>query len=220
MKIPASAFTDNLFSPGTAEYLFFIFFGYLSGSVLYAYLLPRLIKHIDIRELSGDGNPGTANAFIHAGVPIGILAIILELAKGFLPVWLALKTLPPSGILFAFVLAAPVVGHAFPVFWKGKHGGKSIAVSFGALLGLYPNFTPALTLAFFYLLFSLILIIRPHLFRSVLTFLCFCLTCLFFGEHPSIVAGCCIIAVLVIVKHFAAYRGERFSICFLRGARQ
>lgn len=63
------------------KYLFYIILGYLSGSVMYAYLIPRLLKHIDIRELSEDGNPGTANAFLHAGVPIGILVILCELLK-------------------------------------------------------------------------------------------------------------------------------------------
>lgn len=56
------------------EFTFFILIGYLSGSVMYGYVLPKVCKHIDIRELSDDGNPGTANAFKYAGVPIGIMA--------------------------------------------------------------------------------------------------------------------------------------------------
>ena len=137
------------------KYLIYIILGYLSGSVMYAYLIPKMLKHIDIRELSDDGNPGTANAFLHAGIPIGSLVIRCELCKGALPVWVAARRLHISGLLFAPVMAAPVLGHAFPLFFGGKGGGKSIAVSFGVLIGLYPNLNPALTLAALYILFSL-----------------------------------------------------------------
>ena len=59
--------------------LFFILVGYLSGSILYAYLLPKYICHIDIMKDSDDHNPGTFNAFALAGTQVGILVIALEL---------------------------------------------------------------------------------------------------------------------------------------------
>ena len=46
------------------DYLFYVIWGYLSGSILFAYLIPWFMKHIDIRELSEDKNPGTFNAFV------------------------------------------------------------------------------------------------------------------------------------------------------------
>ena len=51
--------------------LFFILVGYLSGSILYAYLLPKYICHIDIMKDSDDHNPGTFNAFALAGTQAG-----------------------------------------------------------------------------------------------------------------------------------------------------
>lgn len=38
--------------------IFFIFAGYLSGSILFAYLIPKYFYHIDICRLSDDQNPG------------------------------------------------------------------------------------------------------------------------------------------------------------------
>lgn len=64
----------------------YIIGGYLSGSILYSYLLPKALKGIDITAESPDGNPGTANAFTCAGIPIGILVLCMELLKGYLPV--------------------------------------------------------------------------------------------------------------------------------------
>lgn len=199
----------------TMKYLIYMILGYLSGSVMYAYLIPKLLKHMDVRELSEDGNPGAANAFLHAGIPIGILVILCELLKGAIPVWAAAQNLNISRLLFAPVMAAPVLGHAFPLFFGGKGGGKSIAVSFGVLIGLYPNLNPALTLAALYILFSLIIVIRPHFFRSVITFLLFAVLCLLDSELPKAVAvGSFLLSGIVIRQHFVRYHGEHIDFAF------
>lgn len=70
--------------------IFFIFAGYLSGSILFAYLIPKYFYHIDICRLSDDQNPGAFNAFAHTGIKTGTLILLLELAKGFFPVHIAL----------------------------------------------------------------------------------------------------------------------------------
>lgn len=193
------------------EYLRFIIIGYISGSILYAYLIPKFILKIDIRENSMDGNPGTANAFMNGGALCGILALFLELLKGFLPVWIASQFLDIENILFAGVLAAPVIGHAYPLF-NLKNGGKAIAVSFGALLGVFPRSDTFIFLAFFYIFFSVILVINPHFFRSVITFLLFSLTCLLLEKNKAIILGCSIISSIVVHKHFLKYNGEKLRI--------
>ena len=45
--------------------IFFSIVGYLSGSILYAYWIPKILFQKDICALSPDGNPGTANAFVY-----------------------------------------------------------------------------------------------------------------------------------------------------------
>lgn len=198
----------------TGQYFFYILGGYLSGSVLYGYFLPKYVKKMDITKESPDQNPGVANAFIYAGAPIWLCALVLELLKGYLPVHVAMQMLDQRNLMFGFVLAAPVLGHAFP-FWNPKMGGKSIAVSFGVLLGLIPYWSPVLTLAVCYLMFSLVIVIRPHLFRSIITF------AIFFGmvvvkRMPlGIVAGAGILSCTVIWKHLIKYQNERLEISFL-----
>lgn len=198
------------------KYFIWIILGYISGSVLYAYYLPLWLKKVDVRTLSDDGNPGTANAFKLAGIPVGILVILCELGKGFLPVWLASRHLEMEKILFSLVLAAPVVGHAFPVFTGCRQGGKAIAVSFGVLLGLVPDWRPVLTLVFFYLLFSLVIVIQPHLYRSIITFICFNLTCLLRVHNKAVLYGCLILSLVVVVKHLECGTEEAFSVGLLR----
>ena len=80
-------------------YLFYSFFGYLSGSVLYSYLIPKYFCHVDVRTVNEDQNPGAFNAFSVAGLRIGLLCVLCDIGKGFLPVFLAAFYLTFSLIL-------------------------------------------------------------------------------------------------------------------------
>ncbi len=192
------------------KYLTYMILGYLSGSVLYAYFIPKFLRNIDITELSDDHNPGTANAFMYAGIGDGILVLFLELAKGFVPIYLAKRILSGGKVWFALVMASPVIGHAMPLFTKRK-GGKCIAVSFGVLLGLYPELMPAIILAALYILFSIVLVIKPHLVRSIVTFFIFAfLIFLFYGEL-GVKLGCVLMAGIVISQHMHSKEIEHIN---------
>lgn len=173
-------------------YLLLILMGYLLGSILFAHIFGQLILKKDIIRGTKDLNPGTANAFMQGGMLCGILTLIGDMGKGFLPVFLCIQmrdsmlmqklcgmdrsiwgTVPDAVHVFglAFVLLAPVVGHVFPLYWH-FHGGKGIATTFGCLLGFVPNLFPALILAFFFILFSVVIRITPHFYRTIATYLC------------------------------------------------
>lgn len=184
-------------------YFFYMISGFLLGSILFAYEIPLLVRHIDIREVSEDGNPGTFNAFVFGGVGCGFLVLLAELLKGFLPVYLCCQRAGRQSLLFAGVLTAPVLGHAFSVFHRGK-GGKGIAVSFGVLLGLFPWLTPALVLAGIYLFFSLIVPVKSHLKRSVVTFGCFGIVAFIGNWSLEIKLGIWLLSLVVIYKHVTA----------------
>ena len=137
----------------------FVCVGYLSGSVLYALIFAGILKKEDILAQSSDHNPGTANAFMYGGFWCGLFTLLFDLLKGFIPVYLfmhygnAAKAAP---FMAALVIAAPVIGHAFPVFY-GFRGGKGIAVTFGCLAGLIPALEAFWVLVFFFIGFSTVL---------------------------------------------------------------
>ena len=148
--------------------LCFTVFGYLSGSILFARVYAGLFGK-DLITDSKDGNPGTSNAFIYGGMACGILTLLGDLIKGVLPVLLYLRmTRGNIDAYFAPVLAAPVLGHIFPVFYRFK-GGKGIAVSFGCLLGMLPVSQPLLTLAVIYVVLSVGICVSPHYYRTIVT---------------------------------------------------
>lgn len=196
-------------------YIHFSLLGFILGSIHFAYLVPELIKKIDIREIPSDHNPGVANAFMYGGFFCGLISLILELAKGFVPVFIAQYFLDIHSLLFVPVLVAPVLGHAFPFFQKEK-GGKAITASFGVLLGLFPEFRPAVYLALFFIFFSLVVVVSPHSFRSVMTFGMFALCVFFTVKILSVQIGSFVIAAIVIYRHFIKYQGEPLSIRIFR----
>ena len=196
-------------------YIPFSLLGFILGSIHFAYLVPVLIKKVDIRKIPSDHNPGVANAFMYGGFFCGLISLILELAKGFVPVFIAQYFLDIHSLLFVPVLVAPVLGHAFPFFQKEK-GGKAITASFGVLLGLFPEFRPAVYLALFFIFFSLVVVVSPHSFRSVVTFGMFAVCVFFTVKILSVQIGSFVIAAIVIYRHFIKYQGEPLSVRIFR----
>jgi glycerol-3-phosphate acyltransferase PlsY len=113
----------------------FSLLGYLSGSVPFSIWVTRRVKGVDVRD-AGSGHATTTNTIRQAGFGPGALVLVLDVAKGFLPVWLALRYAPANWI--APVTAAfVVIGHCWPVF-AGFRGGMGLASSGGGLLAASP----------------------------------------------------------------------------------
>ena len=190
--------------------------GFFSGSILYGYLLAKRLKGVDITALSDDHNPGGTNAFLHAGRLLGVTAIALDLLKGFFPVLAACRELPAGHPLFALVLWAPVLGHCFSPL-RGGRGGKGIAVSFGVLLGLYPNWQSLLALVVAMLFFSLIVVLQPHRLRTIAAFFCTGAHALLRVAVPRVRFGVVLLSLTVLFKHRHAVPGERAQFRLLYG---
>lgn len=196
--------------------LTYTLFGYLCGSILFARVAAALF-HRDKEYLeSEDGNPGTANAFRYGGFSCGMLTLCGDLLKGFLPVFLFMQEYGET-LLFmpsALVLAAPVMGHAFPLFHHFR-GGKGIAVTFGCLLGLFPFWRPFVILAAFFLLFSLIVIITPDFHRTLVTFLCSAVVMfLRFGTCGVSIGFLCMTFIVCLRLHLSKEKRTRMKVAF------
>ncbi len=115
--------------------IIFVIAAYLFGSFPTAYVIYRLRKGDDIRKY-GSGNVGGTNVTRTLGVSYGVLTIIVDIIKGFIPI-LVLYLIYHSQdlILLSVVSIAVVLGHDFPVYIKFK-GGKGIAASFGVIVGV------------------------------------------------------------------------------------
>jgi len=110
---------------------------YLVGSLSFAVIVSRLMGLNDPRTF-GSKNPGATNVLRSGSKPAAIITLLLDAAKGWLPVMLVHWYGKPYGLLdgtLAMVGLAAFLGHVYPVFFKFV-GGKGVATALGVLLGL------------------------------------------------------------------------------------
>jgi glycerol-3-phosphate acyltransferase PlsY len=118
--------------------------GYLLGSVPTGYIVGSMAG-VDVRT-AGSGNVGATNVARVLGKGRGALTLVVDVAKGWLPVFVAqrLELGLPTAVLAG---TAAFFGHLYPVFLRFQ-GGKGVATAFGVFLGLAPALAPILIVIF------------------------------------------------------------------------
>jgi len=139
--------------------------GYLLGSIPTAYIVTRLAKGRDVRQMGG-GNVGGLNVYREVGfLPAAVVAIV-DMGKGAAAVAIAYWLLD---LEVAFVLAAAlaaVVGHNWMLFLKFS-GGKGMGPAIGGLFVLLPLYGYPLGLAFFFAVVFILFIITRNVALSL-----------------------------------------------------
>ncbi len=136
-----------MLSEGLSLWLFWVGATYLVGSIPFGLLL-GFVRGIDIRS-QGSGNVGATNVGRVLGAQLGSLCLVLDVAKGFCPVFgytLIVSEDPlrntAGTVLWLIVGVSVVFGHVFPI-WLGFRGGKGVATGLGAVLGFWPVLSAA-----------------------------------------------------------------------------
>lgn len=203
---------------------------YFIGSIPFGYIIGKIVKGVDIRTL-GSGNIGATNVARVIGLPWGILCLLLDAAKGFIP---TLYVLLHSGQIINITLQSPddiwgevditlasiiglaiIVGHLYPVYLRFK-GGKGVATSLGVFMAMavIPFFTNMLIVAitiwivFFvslrYVSLASIMaaVSLPLYFYFLMDTLPYFITCDYDCPYPLLTFFVCvIISVLIIIRH-------------------
>lgn len=117
--------------------------GYFIGAINPATLIARPLG-ADLRQV-GSGNPGATNVGRALGPRWGVLVALLDIVKGFAPAFV-------FGVLGGEIAGeiaglAAVIGHITSPFLKGR-GGKGVATTLGAILGVQPWFAIPVLIAF------------------------------------------------------------------------
>ena len=116
---------------------------YLVGAFPTSYLVGRLYGY-DLRK-EGSGNLGSTNAYRILGFFPAVAVLLIDILKGFLPVWYFPLWDGRAGAWgLAYGLAA-ITGHVWPVYTRFK-GGKGVATAAGTMAALAPV---AVAVAFF-----------------------------------------------------------------------
>ena len=127
---------------------------YLVGSLSFAVSVSRAMGLSDPRTY-GSGNPGATNVLRSGSKPAAIVTLLLDAAKGWLPVMLV-KWFGPAWDLSegaqALAGLAAFLGHLYPVFFAFK-GGKGVATAVGVLLAFEPLLALATLVTFAIIVF-------------------------------------------------------------------
>jgi len=119
---------------------------YLLGAIPFGYLLVKWKTGADVRA-SGSGNIGATNVLRTSGRAAGVATLLLDIAKGYLAVWIAIRLTANDPVWTSAAALAVMAGHAYPVF-LGFKGGKAVASFVGAFLCLTPLALAAVLVVF------------------------------------------------------------------------
>ena len=178
-----------------------VLFGYLCGSVSFAYLSGRLLRNIDVREY-GSAKLSGSNVYHHVSLPAMVVVGLLDIGKAALPSWIGLRL----GLgLPAAILAglAAMVGHNWSLF-MGLKGGRGIATAIGILLVIFPWGFP-------WLLGWLVvgrLMPRAAAGPALLGFITLPFFAQLAGQAASTVWGCLAMLAITIIKRLEADRAR------------
>jgi glycerol-3-phosphate acyltransferase PlsY len=173
-------------------------FGYLLGSVPFAYLLSRR-RGIDLRRV-GSGNIGASNVLRTSGVRPAVVAMCLDVVKGAVAVLVAERLAVGAAAPVAAGVAS-VLGHVCPV-WLRFRGGKGVATAAGVFAVIAP-----VALAVACGVFVVAVWVTRYISVGSLAGAISLVGLTALGEHPLVVPlGASLSAVIIISRHRANLR--------------
>lgn len=108
--------------------------GFFAGSIPFGVIIAKR-RGVDIRA-KGSGNIGATNVARVLGVADGLLVLVLDAAKGWLPTLVAARLDGDPWVVVATGFAA-ILGHCFSPLLGGK-GGKGVATALGVFIAAAP----------------------------------------------------------------------------------
>ncbi|MCG6844046.1 glycerol-3-phosphate 1-O-acyltransferase PlsY [Fusobacterium nucleatum] len=122
-----------------------IILSYFFGAIPSGVWMGKIFKNIDVRDY-GSKNSGATNSYRVLGAKLGIAVLIIDVLKGFIPLYIASKFNLAYNDLVILGLVA-ILAHTFSCFISFK-GGKGVATSLGVFLFLAPVITLILLVIF------------------------------------------------------------------------
>ena len=118
----------------------FVIAAYLLGSIPFGVMIGLSFGHVDVSKV-GSGNIGATNVAREVGFKWGLVTLVVDALKGFMPVALAYHSIGAAvdtteGLVGTVGMAA-LLGHQFPIYNRFR-GGKGIATGLGVFLALSP----------------------------------------------------------------------------------
>ena len=175
--------------------ILYLVLAYLFGAIPFGYIIAKVFGHVDIRTI-GSGNTGATNVYRSISKPLGVLTLVLDILKGFLPVYCVSYFFPEFQWLVISVAFVTIIGHVFTIFLSFK-GGKGVATACGVFLALNP-----LAVLVCFMFFVIVLVIFKYVsFASIMAALMLPISLYLLNSLPEVVVFAGLISILVIARH-------------------
>ena len=187
--------TDSGIAIFLAYSVLFLLGAFLLGSIPFGRLIGQWVAGIDITR-RGSGNIGATNVARVIGLKWGILTLILDGLKGFLPLFLFALVFPQSEVILALTGLSALLGHQYSVYLRFR-GGKGFATALGVYLALSPAACLVSLLVF-------LITVYGWRYISVGSMVSSCvmpLILLVFGESSELISVTLVMAVLICINH-------------------
>ena len=167
---------------------------YFAGSFPTASAVGMLSGHDHSKE--GSGNPGASNVYRTSGAAYGIVTVVVDIMKAFIPVLVTMWILDRPWA--AGVWAAATVGHVVP-FARWRNGGKGVATGGGGSLPLFPF----LGLAMVPIFIVIVKVTKRASVGSLAITALLVIGVIILHEHIMEVVASLIVAAVIIIRHRA-----------------
>lgn len=187
------------------KFMAFTFLAYLIGSIPFAQIASIIFKKGDLRK-KGTGNVGGGNVMQVIGPLVGLIVVLLDIGKGSLASFLAIKLF---GSTFAVMVAgiAAIFGHCFSIF-LGFKGGKGVATT----VGVYAFINFKLMFFIYFLWLALNFILKYSALSTMLVAASYPFILLFIKADFYYVLFTFFVAMILLLNHRAhltkIFRGE------------
>ena len=168
--------------------------GYLIGSIPFGVVVSQLLGVADPRS-AGSRNVGFTNVLRVSGKKAGVLTLVGDIGKGWFVAWVGTLLLHQESAIL-FVAMASIVGHLNSIFLKFK-GGKGVATSIGAVLGV----APWIGLALLGIWVGAVLLWKYSSGGALVAFGVFPIMALVFHRSWLFVGFACVVGLLIWGRH-------------------
>ena len=172
---------------------------YLIGSIPFAYILTKLLRIGDLRNI-GSGNIGATNVLRTGKKKLAFLVLFFDILKGFIPL-MVLKNyffVNSSDLIVCAISSLTIVGHIFPIWLKFK-GGKGVATYIGYIFAINNIF--GLIFIFSWLLVALIK--KYSSLASIVSLIIVLISLYIMQFNKDINLLLLIISIIILIKHYS-----------------
>lgn len=176
--------------------LIFFIITYCMGAIPTGVWLGKTFKNIDVRNY-GSKNSGATNSYRVLGWKFGLMVLVGDILKGFLPLYISSKFIENFNVLVFLGLVA-ILAHTYSIFINFK-GGKGVATTVGVFLFLAPKVILLLLLIFI----AVFGIFRYVSLASIISATVLPIAVLFFSKNIFLFLLALLIGIFIIYRHKA-----------------